>query len=960
VVPYSDSTPQIKISDQLEASDFQFELEQLNFYRCRDTGMWLLKRQAFIDFLEVDDSASFHLCGNPGSGKTFLTSKTIEHIRAFVADRTNTVLGYFLCDGKTDASNKRTSHAILRALTSQMLDRMMQVDPAFVRTHLDAIGIVKQKAKCIPEGQLFKVILKCLQRFEVCYIMIDAIDECDDWKALLHIIARLLDENICKLKLFLSSQKGMGIPYLISRLRVSQIYRIDVTPQAIESDIARFAEWKIRTLDVRGLGSPVEARDILIGGCDGLFLLMKLRLDILTRDILPRGIDMRKALQDLPSDVLSLYERLMNRLDDQQQALAQILFVWVIHAQGHLTVHELAEAYRKELEGATSLEEATLTPVDIEYLGGGLIDIYGDRVRLAHTTVREFAALHNWGRFATFSMMSLETSIDERLASICIRYMADSTLVADVLSACKLPGCFATNWPLGSYAGRSWLMHLQRSSTRNIELNKLVLQFIQSNAGLAWWIYYTTQIEIHNWWSIPKVSSDITAWLQSDYVSQYHTLVASETILGLCQRHISLLKKQKPTVSLLQYIHAIIRLADERVKFGHNKEAENLLRSVIGKFQNVSSGPFELLKIQVMLDLSSVPACEGLFEEAMTLCQDVLLRCESIGEHGLRQRISASQRLGELHRNLGQLDKSESLLRQVSYMAEQHLDQNDPDRLAVTNALFLTCFELGKYKEATELCNVEQFQSVLGVDHPSALTGMENVADLYRAQGKYTEAKVLFRRVLDTRQAREGAGALATIRSELNIAHIICSQGETSEAVRLVEELIQKTASRLPQDHYCILSFQSSLANMKCIAGEMRKASELQQHVLDVHTQRLGENHIWTLHVKAELANIQLKQMDFKNASVLLNDVLNVFKNIHGSSIIDQCNTMARIGSLQRSQGKVEEAERLEEQVLELRKKTGDEEGPKVLTAIGNLAFTKQARGKLEKAERLQEQVLEL
>jgi hypothetical protein len=103
----------------------------------------------------------------------------------------------------------------------------------------------------------------------------------------------------------------------------------------------------------------------------------------------------------------------MNRLDDRHRSLAQILFIWVIHAHGPLTVQQLAEAYRKELEGTVRHEKATLTPLDIEYLGGGLIEIYGDRVRLAHTTVREFAALYNWGRFATFSMMSLETSINE-------------------------------------------------------------------------------------------------------------------------------------------------------------------------------------------------------------------------------------------------------------------------------------------------------------------------------------------------------------------------------------------------------------------------------------------------------------------------------------------------------------------------------------------------------------------
>jgi hypothetical protein len=64
-----DWTPQIKMSDQLETSDFELELEQLDYNRCPDTGLWLLQNQGFIDFLESDNSASFHLCG-----KLFFTS----------------------------------------------------------------------------------------------------------------------------------------------------------------------------------------------------------------------------------------------------------------------------------------------------------------------------------------------------------------------------------------------------------------------------------------------------------------------------------------------------------------------------------------------------------------------------------------------------------------------------------------------------------------------------------------------------------------------------------------------------------------------------------------------------------------------------------------------------------------------------------------------------------------------
>jgi hypothetical protein len=173
---------QTGVSDELEVSDLQFELDQLDYDRCPDTGIWLLKNQAFMDFVECTCSASFHLCGNPGSGKTFLSSKIIDELREYtIGTATNTVI-YFLCDGKTDVSNRRTSLAILKALTAQLLEMITALDPLFVRTNLEVLRMVNRKAKDIPEGQLFKVLQKCLRYFEMCYLVIDAVDECDDWR----------------------------------------------------------------------------------------------------------------------------------------------------------------------------------------------------------------------------------------------------------------------------------------------------------------------------------------------------------------------------------------------------------------------------------------------------------------------------------------------------------------------------------------------------------------------------------------------------------------------------------------------------------------------------------------------------------------------------------------------------------------------------------------------------------
>jgi tetratricopeptide (TPR) repeat protein len=59
----------------------------------------------------------------------------------------------------------------------------------------------------------------------------------------------------------------------------------------------------------------------------------------------------------------------------------------------------------------------------------------------------------------------------------------------------------------------------------------------------------------------------------------------------------------------------------------------------------------------------------------------------------------------------------------------------------------------------------------LGDDHPDVATDLNNLAELLREQGKYSEAEPLYRRALEIREAQLGINhpSTATVRENLEL-----------------------------------------------------------------------------------------------------------------------------------------------------------------------------------------------
>jgi len=118
-------------------------------------------------------------------------------------------------------------------------------------------------------------------------------------------------------------------------------------------------------------------------------------------------------------------------------------------------------------------------------------------------------------------------------------------------------------------------------------------------------------------------------------------------------------------------------------------------------------------------------------------------------------------------------------------VAKLQEDLNSDIELATTlNNLALLYRLQGRYSEAKPLYlrSLSIVESQLGADHPYVATSLNNLAALYRLQGRYSEAEPLHLRSLSIRESQLGADHPDIAQSLNNLANLYQSQGRYSEA----------------------------------------------------------------------------------------------------------------------------------------------------------------------------------
>lgn len=231
-----------------------FETSEGN--RANGTCAWLTEEERFKDWCDpISDKDFLWLCGGPGTGKTVLTGSVIHHLREMAESDQATppwkisVL-YFFCNDKANDPHTTQLAAIYRSLIFQLWQSLGDTDPMMKALEMILRSCHAHACDDVYMTEVLRSIFK--HPSTRTYLIIDALDECENPNELMECLRKLNKENEQRIKIFLSCR-----PNEKSEHDVSSDLSIVISQETTRSDLKLYTE--------DAVNRAVQSRRIKIG-----------------------------------------------------------------------------------------------------------------------------------------------------------------------------------------------------------------------------------------------------------------------------------------------------------------------------------------------------------------------------------------------------------------------------------------------------------------------------------------------------------------------------------------------------------------------------------------------------------------------------------------------------------------------------------------------------------------------
>lgn len=488
----------VQLADYLGIPDAEEEEELSNLEEVTGSCQWLVQLPSFIKWrdemtesdVRISDRSTrvrdaqnsdrrirgaqsrpprcFWLSGAAGTGKSVLAAHVIRHLSQ---DRNCSY--YFL---KHTDKSKQSLGSLLRSLAYQMANR----DPSLRRAllalqHEEDLTADPHDVRAIWR-QLFQRRLFHTEPQQKHYWVIDAIDECHACHELFPLLARIEDKF--PLRIFLTSRRSVALEKQFQKLPVIAEH---VQMSNTLRDIRLLLEANISCIHISDQADVDSLIDELVTKSNGSFLWVYLMLQQLDNAWSDKAI--HEVMEHVPEEMDELYRHILVQMSrDPNKDLAVVILRWTVCAIRPLTVQELQEAIRVDINHTVyELEKM------IEAVCGQLVQVdKQSKVQVVHDTVREFLLSDH---------LELEFAVHKEqthahLAEICMRILGDDdnssssrgTLNRRPLSASR------GNRPLSEYASTYFSEHLVKSPRSAASVNILLpkLESFLATSVLGW------------------------------------------------------------------------------------------------------------------------------------------------------------------------------------------------------------------------------------------------------------------------------------------------------------------------------------------------------------------------------------------------------------------------------------------------------------------------------------------
>ena len=373
---------------------------------------------------------------------------------------------------------------------------------------------------------------------------------------------------------------------------------------------------------------------------------------------------------------------------------------------------------------------------------------------------------------------------------------------------------------------------------------------------------------------------------------------------------------------------------------------------------------------------------------ALELVDVGVARIDSL-DAGPEARVDLLTTLGALLGRLGELDRSEALLRRAVSEAAASLSPGDAAHGTALDALGVRLSGNGEYEEAEEvlaealerrradeaptaeiaatLGNLAATRRNLGLyedaeaDYREALhllspgtdsTGVASelmgLAQTLQHMGRAEEAESLFRTV---RRLLEGTGAETPLRAFAvhNLGVLLGERGEFEQAEQLHREALETWRRIFPGGHPEVSRSLEAIGRVAALQGRWQEADSLYDEAIRQWSVDFGEGEGYLATVWANQANIRYQMGEFEAAAAAYRNGIRVWRQSGDRRIL--AAALRNLGIIEMSAGNTVEAEARLQEALEMRRELNGDLHTSVAETHSSLAFLHVVRSRFIDAE---------
>lgn len=351
---------------------------------------WILDNEELRTWQKCENTRLLWVKGDPGKGKTMLMIGLVRHLQRELSQKC--ALSFFFCQNTDSRLNNDVS--LLRGLVWMLLKNKIALSK-----HIpDEYRLKsKEKRKAMFEAQnrnLFPTLTTMLDdmlsdaQFDAAYLLVDALDECQDSDRLVKWITHVASKPGSKAKWLVSSRFSLMLDRALRPTECQQKLDLELNDDHISHAVAQFIKLKVEGLAKKCKYNDALQRKVqtkLEERAESTFLWVALICPCLER---VRRLQVEAEIDKFPPGLPALYDRMVDIIDqDNDKIICKQILRAVTLAYRPLALEELA----------TLAELPTEQPDDVRELVNlcsSFVVFREDTVRFLHQSAKDYLDKH--------------------------------------------------------------------------------------------------------------------------------------------------------------------------------------------------------------------------------------------------------------------------------------------------------------------------------------------------------------------------------------------------------------------------------------------------------------------------------------------------------------------------------------------------------------------------------------